>query len=300
MIAAIAGGVFGLGLVILCLALVPPPTDLVGAVGRWESARNASATSHDNLPPREALLASLGGKLTVLLRRRGITFDGLRKDLALVDRTVEQHVTRKLTGAFAGAVLGVALTGFVAAIGRPIGLFGTLALVVICAAVMFVASDGALKAEATKRRREMRAALGCFLDLVALSLAGGRGVPQALSNAVGIGDGWAFTQLDDAIYRARVTGISTWQAFAELGERTDVRQLRELGSSLALVAENGAQVKESLIARAASQRSRALSELEADEKQATDHVSYLLLAVVFGLILFIFYPLAATIYSSVA
>ena len=48
------------------------------------------------------------------------------------------------------------------------------------------------RSKASERRRNFRHALGSFLDLVVISLAGGGGVESALTDASEIGRGWAF------------------------------------------------------------------------------------------------------------
>ena len=52
-----------------------------------------------------------------------------------------------------------------------------------------------LRREAAARRQDFRHAVGAFLDLVSMNLAGGRGVPEALTAAASIGDGWAFARI---------------------------------------------------------------------------------------------------------
>jgi Flp pilus assembly protein TadB len=49
--------------------------------------------------------------------------------------------------------------------------------------------DLEIKQKAAKRRRDFRHAIGSFLDLFAMNLAGGRGVPEALMTASDVGRG---------------------------------------------------------------------------------------------------------------
>ena len=64
-----------------------------------------------------------------------------------------------------------------------------------CRKRTFSLPDLGIHAEAGKRRADFRHALGSFLDLVVISLAGGAGVEGALSEAAAIGHGWSFAQL---------------------------------------------------------------------------------------------------------
>ena len=92
--------------------------------------------------------------------------------------------------------------------------------------------------------------VSAFLDLVAMNLAGGRGVPEALLAASTISDSWAMVRIRDTLEAARLQGITPWAALGQLGEEVDVDELRDLAAALALVAEDGAKVRDSLTARA--------------------------------------------------
>ena len=130
------------------------------------------------------------------------------------------------------------------------------------AGVFFFLPDLEVKQKADARRRDFRHAIGAFLDLVSMNLSGGRGVPEALMAASEIGSGWALWRLRDALANARITGQTPWQALGALGEEVRVDELRDLAAALSLVADDGAKVRESLSARAASLRRRELADLE--------------------------------------
>ena len=88
------------------------------------------------------------------------------------------------------------------------------------AAVFFFLPDLEVRQKADKRRRDFRHAIGAFLDLVAMNLAGGRGVPEALMAASEIGQGWAFWRIRDALANARITGQTPWQALGAWARRS--------------------------------------------------------------------------------
>ena len=158
------------------------------------------------------------------------------------------------------------------------------------ALIFFLLPDLQLRQEAAARRRDFRHAVSAFLDLVAMNLAGGRGVPEALTTAANVGDGWAMRRIRDALSNARITGITPWQALGRLGEEVSVDELRDLSAALALVADDGAKVRQSLSARAASMRSRELSDVEgrAGERSQSMLVAQLLLCA--GFLIFLAYP----------
>ena len=105
-----------------------------------------------------------------------------------------------------------------------------------------------------------------------------------------IGSSWAMRPDRDALTNARITGQTPWQALGNLGEEVGVDELRDLSAALGLVAEDGAKVRESLTARAASLRRRELAEMEgqAGERSQSMLVAQMLMAA--GFMVFLIYP----------
>jgi voltage-gated potassium channel Kch len=105
-----------------------------------------------------------------------------------------------------------------------------------------------------------------------------------------IGEGWAFWRIRDALANARITGQTPWQALGVLGAEVQINELKDLSAALSLVAEDGAKVRESLTARAASLRRRELADLEgqAGERSQSMLVAQMLLAAAF--LVFLMYP----------
>jgi len=159
----------------------------------------------------------------------------------------------------------------------------------------FFLPDVEVRQRAEARRRDFRHAVGAFLDLVSMNLSGGRGVPEALLAASEIGSGWALWRLRDALANARITGQTPWQALGALGAEVRVDELRDLAAALSLVADDGAKVRESLTARAASLRRRELADLEgqAGEKSQSMLVAQMLLCA--GFLIFLTYPVVGVL-----
>ena len=107
--------------------------------------------------------------------------------------------------------------------------------------VFFLLPDVELRQQVEQRRRDFRHAIGAFLDLVAMNLSGGRGVPEALLAASEIGTGWAMWRIREALVNARITGQTPWQALGALGEEVGADELRDLAAALSLVADDGAR-----------------------------------------------------------
>jgi Flp pilus assembly protein TadB len=165
---------------------------------------------------------------------------------------------------------------------------------VLTAAFWFL-PDLALRREAETRRREFRRALSCYLDLVAMSLAGGRGAAQALPEAAALSDGWAHQLIADALDGARLAGISPWRGLGDLGERIGVGELGELAGSLALVGDHGARVRDTLTARAATLRRRALTDAEGQAAQADQAMRIAQVLLAFAFLVLVAYPALAAV-----
>ena len=143
-----------------------------------------------------------------------------------------------------------------------------------------------LQGNAKERRRDFRHVVSAFLDLVSMNLAGGRGIPEALQSAVGLSNGWGMVRIRETLQDARLQGITPWSALGDLGEEMAVEELRDLAAALALVAEDGAKVRESLSARAVSMRQRELADAEGRAAQRSQSmlVAQLLLSILASMI----------------
>ncbi|UMG93300.1 type II secretion system F family protein [Nocardioides sp. TF02-7] len=150
-----------------------------------------------------------------------------------------------------------------------------------------------MRQKADDRRRAFRHMVSAFLDLVAMNLAGGRGVPEALQAASSISDSWGMLRIRDTLEAAKLQGITPWAALGQLGDEVDVDELRDLAAALALVAEDGAKVRESLTARAASMRHRELADAEAKAETRSQSMLVAQLLMCLGFLIFLVYPSAA-------
>jgi Flp pilus assembly protein TadB len=165
-------------------------------------------------------------------------------------------------------------------------------LALVFAGLFFMLPDLEVRRDATDKRRDLRRVVGAYLDLVSMNLAGGRGLPEALMAAAEISDGWALTRIRNALADARITGTSQWEALGRLGVELGIEELNDLSGSLALVADDGAKVRESLASRAETMRHREMAEIEgsAGEKSQSMLVAQLLLCA--GFLVFLIYPAA--------
>jgi tight adherence protein C len=294
------GGLAGLGLFLLGYALYPPRPRLARQLAAFDAARRGG-NGRWSAPGRAAgigVAAQLGGWLERLCAQRGFEFPSVRANLSLTGSSVEIFLATKTLLGVSGLLLGPALALLAGLAGIRVPALIGVWLGVVIGAVFFFLPDLELKQKATARRRDFRHAIGSFLDLVAMNLSGGRGVPEALMAAADVGTGWAFSRIRDTLAAARMTGLTPWQALGGLGEETKVDELRDLGASLSLVAEDGAKVRESLVARAATMRRRELADLQgqAGERSQSMLVAQLMLCA--GFLLFLVFPVVGVLLSA--
>jgi len=233
----------------------------------------------------------LGGRVDDVVARTGFDFGGLRASLAVRGRTLEARLAITVLAAV-GGFLAPILLGLLFAVLGVSSSFGSVPVLagVLLAVLGAVLPSITVRPRADRRRADFRHVVGSFVDLVAMNLAGGRGVPEALKTACEVSDGWGMVRIRDTLLSARLHGVTPWAALGELGRELHVDELVDMAASLALVAEDGAKVRESLTARAASMRKRELAEAEgkAGEKSQSMLVAQLLLCV--GFLLFLVYP----------
>lgn len=287
------GAGFGLSLWLLRIAVVPPRVNLAVAVARWELARQVQATPA--MSSAAGWRGSVGVWAATWLRTHGWEPRSLARDLKVIDQPMEQFLVRTAGAGLAGllmpSIFAVMLS--VAGVGLPWGI--PLIIGLLLAAAFGVLPLADVTKAAQKRRKEMRRALSSYLDLVAMCMAGGRGVPEALPAAARIGRGWAFELLGDTISQARYMGMSPWAALTDLGERLGMPELRDLGSALTLVAADGAKVRDSLRARASTLRRRELTDASGDADKSDDSMRMAQMLLALGFLIFILYPALANI-----
>jgi tight adherence protein C len=147
-----------------------------------------------------------------------------------------------------------------------------------------------LRVDAAKRRKGFLHALSCFLDLVAVRLAGGAGVDGALNQCAEAGHGWAFVEIRQALAEARLLGEAPWSGLARLGTDLGIAELGELAASVSLAGAEGARVRTSLSAKARSIRTKGLANAQATAESASERMSLPVVMLMFGFVAFLGYP----------
>ena len=291
----LGGALSGAGVLMLVLILAPPAVQPAAALAELDSQRDERRLRQEarRLNPRERALPdwldALGYRAAALLRRTGIDLGALTSDLSVLGRSLERHLVTSLLLGLLGFGAPLLITALGALAGRPTGSLPLLACLVRGAA-MAALPTVRLRSRAAQARRDFRHVVGSFLDLVSMSLGAGRGVPEALDAASTLSDDPAMARIRDALAAARLRGETPWAAMGRLGTTLRIDELRDLSAALALVAEDGAKIRESLSARATSMRRRELADAEGRAGENSESMLVAQLVIAIGFIVFLVYP----------
>ena len=292
--AAAAGAGAGLGLLLLALALFPPRITLAASLARLDAAartpRRTAAPNATGSAIKRLLVRHAGQPLSVTFSHRGWLSARARSDLAVVGQEPAAFFAVKTACAVAGLAVGPLLAGLLALAGLGVTVLLPAWVALLFAGLLFTIPDMAVRRRAHDRRRDFRAAVGSYLDLVAMKMASGAGLSEALRDAASIGGDGPFARIRGALEDARTDGLTPAAALGQLGDELNLPDLRELSAGLSLVAASGAQAEESLRAKAASLRERELSAAAGDANARSQSMLVAQVVLALGFLVFIGYP----------
>lgn len=308
-IALLCGALVGLGVYALVRVFLRPQPGVAQMLDRINRGQRSMSThtttaleqSHEGgaLDRRaRSVFASLADRLETMAAERGWVLGQQRADLALMGRTRGTHLATKVVTAFGLFLLApfVWTTLTIAGVPLPNALPAFAAL--LFAAFGFFLPDLALKQEAKAKRRDFQRTVGIFLDLVSMNLAGGRGLPEALLAAASVGDHWSLIRIRQALANARLYGTTPWAALGQLGEELDIEELKELSGALVLAADDGAKIRTSLSARAATLRRRELTQAEGEEGEKSQSMLVAQMLISTAFLIFLAYPAISQLLSA--
>ena len=288
----LVGVAFGATLFMLILQVRPPKPDPLVMLARYDQAQAAAPRRAETSVATAGAGAEtrLGRWVAVELARRGITYTSLRQDLALNGQSFESTMGRKVVVGVVGFLVGLVIAVAMGAAGLDLPVGVPVVVGLLLAAAFFLIPDFDARTAAARRRKEFKRALAAYLDWVSLQMSGKAAAEQALPDAAKIGSGWPLALIRHTVTNATRSGQDVWVAFQELGDRIGVAQLRELGTLVQLVAHDGAQVRDTLSARAASLRNEELADAEgtAGKRDQSMLMAQILLGV--GFAVFLGYP----------
>jgi Flp pilus assembly protein TadB len=297
--AGLLGAGTGLGLLLIGYGLWPPRPSLAQILAALHPAPTPS-TGDSTLAAsdRGGWAARLGRVGVPLLNRLGLPRPRTRADLEVCDRDPARHTAEQACAAAIGFVLPMAVAAVLALFGISLGVLVPAWASLLLAVAGLILPEHSLHAEAVRRRADLRIALSGMLDLVVVSLAGGAGVEQALRDATDEPRTWGQRRLRQALHSAQLTRVPPWQTLGHLGHDTDVPALTELAAALSLAGSEGARVRTTLTARAASLRDHDLSEAEAAAASATEKMSLPVVALFGGFLVFIGFPALSAVLAA--
>jgi tight adherence protein C len=288
--ALLCGAGLGVGLWGLAVWLVPPRPPLRALVDRL----------HATPPPPPILTADsdgwalrIGKPFVKPLAALGLPNRRMHGDLAVTGKSAHHHLAEKATLALTGLMLPILVELLLVLAGLGLSWHLPALAGLLLAVGGFLLPDLTVRQEAERRRATFRHALTAYLNLIRILLAGGAGVDAALSDAVGIGRGWAFQQLRRALITARITRTTPWTTLGQLGTELEVPQLSELAASVSLAGTEGARVRASLAAKAAALRTRELTDAEGEAQAATERMSLPVVLLFGAFLVFIGFPALA-------
>ena len=290
-----SGAALGLGLALLAVSMRPARPSLASALDRLEG-RAAPLGPIGLGTGWPALRRVVAQRVVLAAEGAGLPLWRLAPELAAAGMTPADLVGDALVGVVGGAAVpwiaqAVLVSG---GAGAPPAVIGLISVVLALAGLVLPLA--VLRRRAAARRAHVRHVLGAFCDLVALALAGGAGVEGALEAPEVAGRDWAIGAISRAVAEARLSGQPPWEGLAELGAAWGVAELAELGANLALAGTEGARVRATLRAKAASLRRHELEAAESEANSVTERMflpGTLLLA---GFLVFLGYPAMARIF----
>ena len=295
----LAGAVAGAGLWLLAAALFPArPAASAQLRARADAARPAPGTAARGGLPSPGLLAGPARVLAGWPAAGRLLGPATRADLTLLGVDPAGWLAGKLLAALGALAAPPWLAAVLSMAGVRLGWLAPAWAALCLAAAGFLLPDLRLRAAARARRAAFGAALAGYLDLVAMRMAAGAGLPEALREAARVGDGPAFALLRQALDDARLLRLSMPAALDQLAGRLGLPDLADTAARLALTEATGAQAQLSLRAQAASLRDRRRTDLHgrAQENTQTMLVAELLLAL--GFVIFLGYPAVAKVLAT--
>lgn len=297
---ALAGGtLIGLGFALLAWRLAPSDPDLADALDRLAPDRvvprragtgTGVGTGVGAEGDADTEAASVMDRIGVWALKNlpgGAWAHTPRKDLAILQVSETRFYGEKVVWALLGLVMPPLLATCFSLIGLPlpfvIPTFGSLAL---AALFWFMPNYNALD-DAKRARIEFNRALGAYIDMVATGVRDGASGQQALRAAAEVGDAWVFKRIESELRRARYMTRAPWDCLHGLADELGVPELDDLADIMQQSGQDGAQIYNSLRARAAALRSTMLS-AEVSKANAASERMYIpasLLGVVFMAIL---------------
>jgi tight adherence protein C len=232
----------------------------------------------------------MGLRVAQSVRARGVLFHGLESRLALTSSSLEVLCTRCVVSATAASLLPPLTWALMRIGGLRVSVLLPLWVGVLFGVGGALLPVAELNSQAKRARRHAKRVICSFLDLVVLGLAGGMGIESALVTAAQLGENAMSRRMVAALSLCRDTGEPPWEALAGLGRVLGIDELGELAATAGLAGTEGAKVRTTLAARAASMRRHELADAEAEANALTERLFLPGAFLLVGFLVFVGYP----------
>jgi Flp pilus assembly protein TadB len=269
-IAAAAGILLGLGVVLLIWQLVPAHPDLRDALERLSPDHARRRTQSVTAATDSTQRLGLWGMKVLPAAVWGRT---PTRELAILRKPLSRFYGEKILFAMVGLAIPPLLTMFFTLLGANLPFVIPVVATIAFATLMFFLPDYNVRDDAKRARAEFSRALGAYIDLVALERNNGAGPRQAMEAAAAVGDSWVFRRLGEELARTRWSGLTPWEALRALGDELGLPELDDLADIMRLSGEEGAQVYAQLRARSASMRAAMLNTEKAKANEIGERMS---------------------------
>ncbi len=296
---ALCGMGVAAGLVLAFLALSPARPSLEAELARLARSAPAPAAPPASRDRYARLRRSLGSALAEPLGAAGLVPAGLDADLQILEQDRADWAAQVgVATAGLGATVVVLLALFAVVVGFVVPIFLVLATLVVVAGLSWLVPTVSARAAARGRREHFRAVLATWLELVTLSQAAGTGLEGAMDAACSLADDWALRRLGRALANARHLGLAPWEGLRQLGAELGVDELGQIAAMLTLAGSEGARVRASLAAGAASLRGRQLATTEAEANRVSERLFLPATVIMIAFLLFLTFPAFERILAS--
>ena len=294
-IAVLCGAVVVAGVYALIRAFRRPRPTLRAVRARVEQPRTTAAFhSVGGSAPSRIGGALAAGPLGRIVAQR------LGKSLRLAGLTVPQLLGQIVTAVFVSTLTMAMLVSLLVTTGSVSmsPLLGLLSVGIVALFAWRVIADA--RARAGRRQRGLRRVVNDFVQLLAIALTTNRSVEDSISFAADAGEGDGFDLLRQTISTAQPMGISVWDALTAMADTYELPELRGLSTSLQRQAGVGVSVAATIRTEAKSLRDKQLSDLKDRADKANSNLSLPTMGMVFGMVLFLAYPIMRQISDAFA
>ncbi len=294
-----AGALVGLGLFLLIRQLIPTQPQLADALHRLhpDQVNQRLTAANEYVPATEppSLTTRIGAWTARNIGHRpGISTP--TKDLEILKITPAEFFGQKASSALVGLLLIPILTGLGSVLPAlaispvlPAG-FGLL-----FAALFWFLPDSQVKSRAASARAEFVRVTVAYLQLVAIKRSSGGAAVETMTTAASISDSWVMVRIRQELTRAQWAGIPPWDALNALGDRISISEISEVGDIMRLAGEEGATVKDTLLARATSLQGRLLNDEQIQASGRTNQMTLPITALAGLFILAILIPVVLSL-----